>query len=135
MNVKLTQDDIQTMALFERMAKVSVVDYLKKEDGLYFVVECKNLREVIGENGSNIKRIQAKFGKDIKVFKYSPEIKEFTENILSVPLKSFEISGKTVKFSVDARDKPLAIGRRGATIKIATEFLQRNFGVKDVKLM
>jgi NusA-like KH domain protein len=139
MDIKLSQEDIQTMNLFENMARVSVVDYMKKEDGLYFVVECSNMRDLIGEGGENIKRLQSKFGQNIKVFKYSTQIKEFLEGVLSVPVKSFEMTDagakKSVKFSVDAKDKPMAIGRQGKTIKLATEFLQRNFGITDVKLM
>ena len=139
MNIKISQEDIQTMALFENMARVLVVDYLKKEDGLYFVIECNNIGDVVGEGGEKIKRIQGKFGQNIKVFKYSDQIKEFLESVLSVPVKSFEMTEKgakkSVRFSVEAKDKPMAIGRGGNTIKIATEFLQRNFGVTDVKLM
>ncbi len=139
MSVKISQEDIQTMALFEKMAKTNVVDYYKSDDELNFVVECRNLSDVVGPQGKYIKEIQSRFGHNIKVFKYSPEIKEFTENVLPVPLKSFEISEKggkkAIKISVEQKDKSLAIGRGGKTIKNASTLLKRIFGIDEVKLM
>lgn len=139
MSVKISQEDIQTMALFEKMAKTTVIDYYKSDDELIFVVECRNLSDVVGPQGKRIKEIQSKFGRNIKVFKYSPEIKEFTENVLPVPLKSFEISkkngNKTIKISVEQKDKSLAIGREGKTIKNATTLLKRVFGIDELKLL
>ena len=139
MSVKISQEDIQTMALFEKMAKTSVVDYYKSDDELTFVVECRNLSDVVGPQGKYIKEIQSRFGHNIKVFKYSSEIKEFTENVLPVPLKSFELSDKggkkIIKISVEQKDKSLAIGRGGKTIKNASTLLKRIFGIDEVKLM
>lgn len=139
MSVKISQEDIQTMALFEKMAKTTVIDYYKSDDELNFVVECRNLNDVVGPQGKRIKEIQSKFGRNIKVFKYSPKIKEFTENLLPVPLKSFEISQnngeKIIKISVDTKDKGLAIGRGGKTIKNASTLLKRIFGIDEVKLL
>ncbi len=127
------------MALFEKMAKAKVVDNFEVDGELYFAVECRNLSDVVGIGGEKINRIKAQFGRNIKVFKYSPNIKEFTENLLPVPLKSFEISEgggkKTIKISVDAKDKGLAIGREGKTIKNASTLLKRVFGIDEVKLL
>lgn len=139
MKITISQEDIQTMALFEKMAKTTVIDYYKDGGELIFVVECRNLNDVIGPQGKRIKEIQSKFGRNIKVFKYSPEIKEFTENVLPVPLKSFEISekngNKTIKISVEQKDKSLAIGREGKTIKNASMLLKRIFGIDELKLL
>ncbi|MBU4245814.1 MAG: NusA-like transcription termination signal-binding factor [Nanoarchaeota archaeon] len=142
MKITISHEDIQTMALFEKMAKTVVVDYYKNtEDGdeLIFVVKCRSLSDVVGPQGKRIKEIQSRFGRDIKVFKYSSEIKEFAENVLPVPLKSFEISEKggkkTVKISVEQKDKSLAIGRGGKTIKNAATLLKRIFGIEDLKLL
>jgi len=134
MKITISQEDLQTMALFEKMAKTTVIDYYKNtEDGgeLIFVVECRNLSDVVGPQGKRIKEIQSRFGHNIKVFKYSPEIKEFTENVLPVPLKTFELSEKqgkkTVIISVEQNDKSLAIGRAGKTIKNAAMLLKTCF--------
>ncbi|VVB59358.1 NusA-like KH domain protein [uncultured archaeon] len=139
MKITISQEDLQTMALFEKMAKTTVVDYFKSDDELNFVVECRNLSDVIGPQGKRINEIKSRFGHNIKVFKYSPEIKEFTENVLPVPLKTFELSEKqgkkTVMISVEQKDKSLAIGREGKTIKNASALLKRVFGVDEVRLL
>ncbi len=139
MKITISQEDLQTMALFEKMAKTTVVDYFKSDDEMYFVVECRNLSDVIGPQGKRINEIKSRFGRNIKVFKYSPEIKEFAENLLPVPLKTFELSEKqgkkTVIISVEQKDKSLAIGREGKTIKNASMLLKRVFGVDDVRLL
>lgn len=138
MEIKLQHEDIQIMNLFENMAHTKVVDYLRDDATMYFVVDCQNIREIIGPGGERIKRIGQKFGANVKVFKYSPEIKEFAENLFQVPLKSFGISEKngekTLRISVENSDKSIVIGRGGKNIKILKELLKRSFSVADVRL-
>lgn len=138
MAVKYTSEDIGKITLFEDLTRLRVIDSVISEDNICFVVNSKNIGSVIGKNGENIRNIQNKIGKRIKVYGYSDNVMEFARNLTSVPINNIKLIEKkgikTIKITADRKMMPLIIGRKGNNIKIIKTFLKRQFDIRDVKL-
>lgn len=139
MPVRYTSDDIINITSFENITKSSVIDYLKENDKLYFVIKSNNFRALIGPNGSKIKEIQQKMNQNLTIYKYSDNIEEFTKNLIMVPTKKIELeqkdNQKTIIIETEKRNKGLLIGRDGKNIKIIKTFLKRQFNIDNIKIM
>ncbi|MCK4551175.1 MAG: KH domain-containing protein, partial [Candidatus Aenigmarchaeota archaeon] len=86
----------------------------------------------------NIKSISEKFGKKIKVFKYSKDLKEFAKNLIVRPIEKIEIIGekntKSLKIKVANKDKAIIIGREGNNLKITKELLKKQFNIENIQI-
>ena len=132
-------EDIGYITTFEKMTKSSVVDYISDDGILYFVVISRNFYELIGRDGINIRKISEKFGKKIKVYRYSKDIKEFTKNLIIKPCEKIDIvddkNGKSLKIKVANKDKAIIIGREGKNLEIIKKLMDRQFGIKKIQIM
>lgn len=155
MMVLLKEEDIGRVNAFEEATKTAVVDYISSEDTLYFLVKGK-LGPVIGKGGENIKRLEANMGKKIKVFLYSPNIKIFVKNLVTVPVRSIAViecrknsdaganennaaataatRQKIVRVGIEKKSRALVIGRNGKNLAVIKELLRRQFEIADVKI-
>ncbi len=137
MEIKYTSDYIGNIILFENLTKSKVVDSLFVDGALYFVVD-DDLGPIIGKDGENIRNLQQKMKKKIKVFRYSKDIEQFTKNLIAAPVNEIKIleknNYKTINVSMEKSRMSLVIGRGGTNIKIIKEFLKRHFDVNDLKL-
>ncbi len=135
---KYGMEDIGFINAFEKMANSKVMDYIRSDDVLYFVVDTKNIGKLVGKDGSNIKSISEKFGKKIKVFKYSKDLKEFVKNLIVRPIEKIELIGekntKSLKIKVANKDKAIIIGREGNNLKITKELLKKQFDIENIQI-
>ncbi len=135
---KYGMEDIGFINAFEKMTKSKVMDYIRSDEVLYFVVDTKNIGKLVGKDGLNIKSISEKFGKKIKVFKYSKDLKEFAKNLIVRPIEKIEIIGekntKSLKIKVANKDKAIIIGREGNNLKITKELLKKQFNIENIQI-
>ncbi len=135
---KYGMEDIGFINAFEKMTNSKVMDYIPGDGVLYFVVDTKNIGKLVGKEGSNIKGISEKFGKKIKVFKYSKDLKEFVKNLIVRPIEKIEIIGekntKSLKIKVANKDKAIIIGREGNNLKITKELLKKQFNIENIQI-
>ncbi len=134
MGVKFRTDDLRDIALFEKITKARVVDCIPQQETIYFVVNENKLGSIIGKNGEKIKNLEKLMRKRIKIFKYSDNIKTFTEHLITVPVNEIKIKNNVVKVNVSRRKKPIIVGKNGEKIKIIKEFLRRKFKISDIVL-
>ena len=135
----LDTQTIRDIVQFEKLSNCQVTDSILDEDTLYLVVRSKNIYNLIGKDGENIKRISGQVGKELKVFQYSSDPIRFAGNMFSRKAKKIdiqEIDGiKVLKLWVLPKDKRLVLGRKGNNIKIMGEFLKRHFKVTRIDIV
>ena len=137
--MKLTNDDIKSISLFEQLTGAAATDCVLYEGGVVFVVKEGDIGRAIGKNGSSINRVRTAFGRPVSVVENASELSAFVANIYStidikVDVKQ-GIDGKTLALvRVDAKDRGNAIGRNGEKIKMARMLVERHFGA-DIKLL
>ena len=133
---KLTSDDLQVISAFEKFTGSKVEDYISEDDAVYFVVTTDNFRAIIGKNGSNIKLLESRLGKKVKVYKYSKDLKDFIQNLTLQYATHIEADAEkgTVEITVPQDKKALLIGRAGSNINIIKKLLQKHFGIRNVMI-
>ena len=122
---------IQIINLFESFTGVGVKDCLIQEKTIYIVVEEGKINLAIGKNGTLVKELEKILKKNIKLFEYKSELKDFVKSLIP-QAKSIEIKDKVVEVRVDKADRPIVIGRDSKNLKIVEELLKRNSNIERV---
>jgi len=134
--LKLDPDAVGISSLFERITGVKVKDCFQDSDMLYFIVAPGTIGKAVGKGGENIKKIQLKMDKRVKVIEYRDDIIHFVRSVI-YPITAEEIvqEDNTV-FIRDShkKTKSLLIGRDGKNLQIINRAVKRFFNV-DVKVM
>ncbi|NOX71607.1 MAG: NusA-like transcription termination signal-binding factor [Candidatus Micrarchaeota archaeon] len=133
MSIKMGNEEIQALAVFEKATGAYARDCIKEGDSIYFVVENGKMGSAIGKGGSNIRRVREMLKKNIKVFEYSKDPIEMIKNMIP-KAKNVELKDGIAIVSISAVDRSAVIGQRGKNIKIIKELLHRHFDIKDLKL-
>ena len=122
---------IQVINLFESFTGVGVKDCLIQGKTIYIVVEEGKINLAIGKNGTLVKELERILKKNIKLFEYKAELKDFVKSLIP-QAKSVEIKDRVVEVRVDKRDRPIVIGRDSKNLKIVEELLKRNSKIEKV---
>lgn len=139
MSVRLTEEEMRYISLFERMTEAVVRDCLEREETVVFVVESGEMGKAIGKGGANIDRVRRSVGKNVEVVEYSDDEAAFVANAFQpAAIESVEISeddsGKVAYVEVAESDKGLAIGKDGENIETAKQLAQRHYSFDDIVL-
>ena len=129
--------DMETIGFintFEMKTKVSVLDCIFDENGIYFLVETGKAGIAIGKNGKNIKKLQQIFKRQVKVIEYDKEPKKLIENMLSSRHTSIELKDSKAIVIIDPKEKGKIIGRMGCNIKKIRKLLERNSEIKKLEI-
>lgn len=137
--VKLLNEDLKLLALFEQMTGAHAEDVLASEAGFVFVVEQGHVGKAIGKGGSTLERVRKALNKTVLVVESSDDVRVFARNCVSpVPVKDLNVvednSGRFVSLKVAPEQRGYAIGRGGERIKLLSSLLQRRFGY-ELKVM
>ena len=132
MKVTLDQNTIQAISMFQNMTGCTVVDSIINDE-LYFVVAQGQYGLAIGKNGSKIKHVEKIFNKQIKIFEYAEDVEKFIRNIVP-DVQDIKRTGDEIVIRVKQSDRSKVIGKDGKNIKIINRFLERLYGVKEMKV-
>lgn len=135
--VKLTEDTLRYITLFENMTKTHVKDCMETEDKLVFVVDPGQANRAVGKGGENVIRLKNTTGKNIQVIEYSDDAEQFIKNVFynyGVQSVSIENRGAIVHatVTVDPKVKGRAIGKNGRNLKIARDIVARHHNVQSI---
>lgn len=133
MKVTLDSGTIQAMSFFQNMTGSSVVDCITDGDEIYFVVAHGQYGLSVGRQGAKIKGAERLFKKNIKIFEYSSDLKEFVKNLIPETQEA-EIKDKTIVVKIRQSDRAKVIGKGGRNIKIINKFLKRLFDIDSLKV-
>lgn len=126
---------IKIMSMFESITRAKLKDAVDAEQ-LLFIVDENQIGKAIGKKGVNVKRLEQALNKKIKVVEFSPDPKQFIENML-YPLKPVQITEENGRYTINAGDtktRGLMIGRDAKNIKFIKEVAKRYFEIEEIKV-
>lgn len=131
------------MSLFEKITRSKVKDAFDDEvqGKMIFVVSPGQLMRAVGKQATNIKKLEQKFGKKIKVFEYNEDVLRFIQNAI-YPLKvqsaERDIDNENIIIlkSDDVKTKGLLIGRNASNLRNLEEIVKRYFpNLEEIKVV
>ncbi|MHA1908713.1 MAG: NusA-like transcription termination signal-binding factor [Candidatus Thorarchaeota archaeon] len=140
--VRLSMDDMQLIATFERITGAAAVDVVRDDSGnrILFVVRQKQLGRAIGRGGEKVKAAADAFGRPVDVVEMADSAEDFVKNALS-PARVEKIkisetkSGDTVAYvTVKKEDRGIAIGQNGRNVARARILARRHFELDNVMI-
>lgn len=142
MKIKLTEEKLRYIALFEELTSITPKDCVESgnEKHLTYVVNKDQMGKAIGQNGRNIQKVRDELDKKVYVVEYSEDPEEFLQSIFSpVEIESIEFEEndegeERIFVKVDESEKGRAVGKKGWNIERARKLLDRHHGYSDVKL-
>lgn len=133
MKVKLDTHLIQTINYFQNLTGSSVIDCINEGDEIYFVVAKGHYGLSVGRGGSKIRNAERMLKKSIRIFEYSPQPEEFIKNAIP-EAQGIVIKGDGIDVRVRQQDRAKVIGKAGKNIKIINRFLERLYGLGNLKV-
>ena len=133
--LKLDPETIGFSTIMEQMTYARVKDCFKDEETIYFVVAPGQMGKALGKGAINIKRLQQKFNKKIKIIEFNDDVCKFIRNV-SYPLKleSVTIEDNYVKIQDSSKKtKSLLIGRQSRNLNMLKRAVSRFFNI-DIKI-
>ncbi len=135
--MKLTQDTINNINLFESLTSAKVKDCWQEEGRLIFLVEEGYVKIALGKNNSNIYRIGKILKKDIKIIAFSNDVCKFVANLI-YPNKADEIKLEENNVMIAVADnviKGRIFGRSRENLKKINSTVKNYFKINEVKVV
>ncbi len=138
--VRLSMEDMQLIATFERITGAAAVDVVIDDDAerIIFVVRQKQLGKAIGKGGSNVKAAAEAFGRTIDIVENADSAEDLVKSALAparvekVKLSEARDGSTIAHVTVNNDDRGIAIGRDGRNVARARILARRHFGVDNV---
>ena len=126
------------LSALERETGKSARDCIVQNGTISFLVNGENMSRIIGKNGQNIKKFTEKLGKKVQLFEYYTQAEKFIEKALpNGTVKSVEVQEngqeKTARISFVPSER-ISVNRNQPKMKALREFLDRDFGIKNIRL-
>lgn len=140
MKIKYDVSLMKYISLFEHVTHANVKDCFidhQMGDLLTFVVQPGQIGRALGKRAVNVKRLEQKLNRKIRVIEYHPELVGFIKNMI-MPLKADKIEhveGTVTIYSHDTKTKGLLIGRNAANLRNLESNVSRYFNVKEIKVV
>ncbi|MFO8016819.1 MAG: NusA-like transcription termination signal-binding factor [Candidatus Woesearchaeota archaeon] len=140
MKIKYDVSLMGIMSLFEKITGAKLKDCYNDEvlNCITFVVQPGQLGKAIGKKAVNVKRLQEKLNKNVRVIEFHPNKTEFIKNMIS-PLRVERIEEEedgtiTIKGD-DTKTKGLIIGRNAQNLRNLEKNVGRYFDIKEIKVV
>jgi len=137
MSVKLTNEDLSVISLFQRMTDAQVEDCIIMESDIVFLINSRDMGKAIGKKGINIKSASRVLRKNVIIVEHLQRVEDFLKNAFK-RAEEKEISEIKV---IDKNDKKVAVvklgdafGVKGKTLKILKILLERHFNIADIEI-
>jgi len=127
---------MKLMTFFESMTGAKVKDCIVN-DKILFIVEENDVGKAIGKNGSNIKRVENRLKKRIKVVGFSNDAVQFVRNLI-YPIDVAEANQENAVITLHGKDtntKAMLIGRDRQNINHLTSIVKRYFDIQEIKIL
>jgi len=131
-------DLMQKISLFERLTGAGVKDCVLEEGKILFIVNPGQVAKAIGKGGANIRNLEFKFKRKIKIVEFNPSLLTFIQNLV-YPAKIEDMEEQdgivTIK-AADTKSRGILIGRGASSLRAFESITQRHFKeLQEIKVM
>ena len=136
----ISADFMQFMSVFESVARVAPQDCFQDESTgvLVFIVPNGKIRKALGPKASNVKKLEAKLNKKIKVAEHSDDVKSFIKSLL-LPIQVDTVteidSGVYQIEPPDRKTRGMIIGRSASNLRNLEKIARRFYDIKEIKVV
>jgi NusA-like KH domain protein len=134
----LSSDLMKLIALFQAVTRTDVKDCFTDENGIVnFIVFENQIGKALGKKAANVKLLENKLKKRIKLIEFKAEVKSFIKSLL-FPLKISDISeenGIIEVVPIDTKTRGMIIGRNAVNLRNTEKIVQRFFDIKEIKVV
>ncbi len=133
--LKFDQETMGLSSLMEQMTRARVKDCFKENDIIYFVVAQGDLMKAVGKNGSIIRNVQERLGKQVRIIELRNDVVSFVRSII-YPISVEEIVEEESLIIIrdsDRKKKGQIIGRSGTNLELVNKIVKRFFD-REVKV-
>jgi N utilization substance protein A len=139
MRVKYDVSLMKTMSLFERITRAKIKDCYEDEvlKALVFVVQPGQIGFALGKNASNVKLLEKKFNKRIRIIEFHPTVTQFVRNMI-MPLRVENVEEEDGIITItdsNQKTKGLIIGRNAANLRNLENNVKRYYPIKEIKVV
>ena len=135
--IKLDIEHIKYITLFEKITKVQPKDCILGKNSITFVISGQEIGKAIGKKAKNIKILEKKLNKKVKLVKFDKDIIQFTGNLI-YPFKNLDITYENddiIISSSDTKTKGLLIGRNSQNLTRIESIIKRYFKFNKLKVI
>lgn len=128
---------MQVIALFAQLTRAELKDCIISERQVVFVVEPGEMGKAIGPKGANVRRLEHKLQRRVKIVEFSHEPATFIKNLVyPLDVKNIaERDGVYVIAPADLKTRGLLIGRNAQNLRQLEGIVQRYFPIKEIKVV
>lgn len=139
-SIKLTNDQMQLMSLFQNVTSVTARDCIEdeKQNRVIFVVNSGKMGLAIGKHGANIKNLRKMIKRNIEMVEHNDDPAVFLKNLFrgklveEVKLSTRADGAQQAIVMVDPVNKGLVLGRDGCNAQKARMLAKRYFEINNV---
>lgn len=138
--IRLSDEARRLLALFEEETDATARDCIvdDEHDRVVYLVAAGEMGQAIGAGGENVKRVEKRLDREVKLVEDAATPEDFVANALA-PAAVYNVTisenDDTVAYvEVDQQDTGVAIGKDGRNIDAARTLAKRHFDIDDVEL-
>ena len=134
--VKYSSDSMKLITLFESITGAEVKDCISN-DKLIFIIRENEMGKAIGKKGANVKKIEDKLRKKIKLVEFTNDVAGFVKNLI-YPIEVQEINfdnGVVTIRGKDSGSKAMLVGRDRQNIMHLSDIVGRYFDVREIRVI
>ena len=127
---------MQYITIFDNITKVTAKDCIPQENQIIFIVNMSDVGTAVGPKGINVRKLEQKFKKKIKIAGYSTDVKDFIRSLVA-PLQLEDVTEEEGVITLTAKDlktRGLLIGRTASILRSYEAIVKRFFPIKELKV-
>ncbi len=127
---------MQLMAVFETITGAHLKDAVEDPAFFLFIVQPGFLARAVGKSGVNVKNLERKLNKRVKVVEYADHAATFARNLMA-PAKvreGHEEEGVITLVPEDLQSRGYMIGRNASNLRFVENVVKRYFPIKEIKV-
>ncbi|RMF05018.1 NusA-like transcription termination signal-binding factor [Candidatus Woesearchaeota archaeon] len=136
--IKFDTQLLQVMSLFQKITRTTLKDAIPNGDKgqIVFVVQAGQLSRAVGKKGANVKLLESKLNRKIKIVEFNPQLIPFVRGVI-YPLKAENIEEEDGVVTItppDSKTRGLLIGRNAQNLRRTESIVKRYFNIKELRV-
>jgi transcription termination/antitermination protein NusA len=130
-------DIIKYMSIFTNVTNTDLKDCIDTKGRLIFIVDENQIGKAIGKQGINVRKLEDRLKRKIKIIEYSKDAIQFIKNVV-YPNKVRDIENQDNTYMItpmDSFNRGLLIGRNAVNLREYESIVKRYFEIKELRVV